>query len=281
MEYTMLNNGLKMPVIGLGTFLMSPDQAQKAVEDALKCGYPLIDTANGYMNEKAVGRGIKNSNTPREDVFLVTKLWPTIYEENDAVEKTLKRLGVDTVDLMFIHQPSGNFMAGYRQLEKAYKAGLIKSIGISNFRGEKLKKLLAECEIKPQVIQYECHPHFHAEEVMDILEPLDVKLMAWYPLGHGDKALINEPVFTELAEKYGKSNAQIILRWHIQKGHIVIPGSTNPDHIKENIDLFDFSLTKEEMASIDVLNKQKRYYIPDESKEESYASMQLDFDAQK
>lgn len=270
-----------MPVIGLGTFLMSPEQAQKAVEDALKCGYPLIDTANGYMNEKAVGRGIKESHTPRKDVFLVTKLWPTVYEEEDAVEKTLKRLGVDTVDLMFIHQPSGNFMAGYRQLEKAYKAGLIKSIGISNFRGEKLKKLLAECEIKPQVIQYECHPYFHAEEVMDILGPLDVKMMAWYPLGHGDKALINEPVFTELAKKYNKSNAQIVLRWHIKKGHIVIPGSTNPDHIKDNIDLFDFSLTDEEMVRIDALNKHQRYYIPDEAKEESYASMQLDFDAQE
>lgn len=168
-------------------------------------------------------------------------------------------------------------MTGYRLLEKAYKKGLIKAIGLSNFHDKKLQKVLDECEIKPQVIQYECHPYYHAEEVMDVLAPLGVKLMCWYPLGHGDKTLIGEEVFKRLAEKYNKTNAQIILRWHIQKGHIVIPGSTNPEHIRQNADIFDFVLTGEEIKEIDALNCHKRYYTADNEKEESYASMILDF----
>lgn len=275
MEKTKLNNDVEMPVLGLGTFLMLPVQAEKAVYDALECGYEMIDTANAYMNEKAVGRGIRKAG--KNDVFLVSKLWPTVYEEEDAVEKTLARLGVDHLDLMFLHQPAGNFMTGYRLLEKAYKKGLIKAIGLSNFHDKKLQKVLDECEIKPQVIQYECHPYYHAEEVMDVLAPLGVKLMCWYPLGHGDKMLIGEEVFKRLAEKYNKTNAQIILRWHIQKGHIVIPGSTNPEHIRQNADIFEFALTDEEMKEIDALNCHKRYYTADNEKEESYASMILDF----
>lgn len=275
MEKTKLNNDVEMPVLGLGTFLMLPVQAEKAVYDALECGYEMIDTANAYMNEKAVGRGIRKAG--KNDVFLVSKLWPTVYEEEDAVEKTLARLGVDHLDLMFLHQPAGNFMTGYRLLEKAYKKGLIKAIGLSNFHDKKLQKVLDECEIKPQVIQYECHPYYHAEEVMDVLAPLGIKLMCWYPLGHGDKMLIGEEVFKRLAEKYNKTNAQIILRWHIQKGHIVIPGSTNPEHIRQNADIFDFALTDEEMKEIDALNCHKRYYTADNEKEESYASMILDF----
>ncbi|WP_297052742.1 aldo/keto reductase [uncultured Dubosiella sp.] len=275
MEKTKLNNDVEMPVLGLGTFLMLPAQAEKAVYDALECGYEMIDTANAYMNEKAVGRGIRKAG--KNDVFLVSKLWPTVYEEEDAVEKTLARLGVDHLDLMFLHQPAGNFMTGYRLLEKAYKKGLIKAIGLSNFHDKKLQKVLDECEIKPQVIQYECHPYYHAEEVMDVLAPLGVKLMCWYPLGHGDKMLIGEEVFKRLAEKYNKTNAQIILRWHIQKGHIVIPGSTNPEHIRQNADIFEFALTDEEIKEIDALNCHKRYYTADNEKEESYASMILDF----
>lgn len=275
MEKTKLNNDVEIPVLGLGTFLMLPVQAEKAVYDALECGYEMIDTANAYMNEKAVGRGIRKAG--KNDVFLVSKLWPTVYEEEDAVEKTLARLGVDHLDLMFLHQPAGNFMTGYRLLEKAYKKGVIKAIGLSNFHDKKLQKVLDECEIKPQVIQYECHPYYHAEEVTDVLAPLGVKLMCWYPLGHGDKMLIGEEVFKRLAEKYNKTNAQIILRWHIQKGHIVIPGSTNPEHIRQNADIFEFALTDEEMKEIDALNCHKRYYTADNEKEESYASMILDF----
>lgn len=281
METFTLNNGVEMPVIGIGTFMMSPDQAEEAVYDALKDGYRMIDTANGYMNEKAVGRGIRKSGVDRKDIFLVTKLWPSVYEDDNAVDETLKRLGTDYIDLLFIHQPSGNWQAGYRQLEKALKEGKVRSIGISNFHDEKLNELLQMAEVKPQVIQYENHPYYTAEDVRKVLKPYDVRFMAWYPLGHGDKSLINEPLFAQLGKKYGKTSAQIILRWHVQFGNIVIPGSTNPDHIKANLDIFDFRLTDEEMAEVAKLNKNKRYYNPDPATEESYASMKPDFDSQK
>lgn len=281
METFKLNNGVEIPKLGLGTFQMSPDAAQKAVEDALADGYRLIDTANGYMNEKAVGRGIKNSGVKREDIFLSSKLWPTVYEDPHAVDDTLKRLGVDYLDLLFLHQPAGNYMAGYRQLEKAYKEGKIKAIGISNFHDEKLADLLEQAEIKPQVIQLEAHPYYTQDKIREQLKPYGTRLMAWYPLGHGDRTLLNQPIFGELAKKYGKSNVQIVLRWHTQMGFIAIPGSTNPAHIKSNFDIFDFKLTNEDMAAIAKVNKNKRYYIPNETLEESYANMNMDFDSQK
>lgn len=281
MENFELNNGVKIPAIGLGTFQMSPDDAQSAVTAALNSGYRLIDTANGYMNEKAVGRGIKEADVKREDVFLSSKLWPTVYEDDNAVDETLKRLGTDYLDLLFLHQPAGNYLAGYRQLEKAYKEGKIKAIGISNFHDEKLTKLLDAAEIKPQVMQAEAHPYFTEQAVMNQLKPYGTRLMAWYPLGHGDKSLINEPLFTKLGQKYHKSNAQIILRWHTQMGFVVIPGSTNPEHIKANADIFDFKLTDDEMAEIAKLDQGKRYYIPNDAQEEQYAQMKMDFNAQK
>ncbi len=281
METFELNNGVKIPKMGIGTFLMKPDDAQKAVEEALADGYRLIDTANGYMNEKAVGRGIKNSGIKREDIFVSSKLWPTVYEDENAVDDTLKRLGLDYIDLLFLHQPAGNWEAGYKQLEKAYKEGKVKAIGISNFHDEKLTKLLDMAEIKPQVMQVEAHPYYPQNELKKILKPYGTRIMAWYPLGHGDKSLMQEPIFTKLAKKYGKSNVQIILRWHIQEGNIVIPGSTNPAHIKSNADIFDFSLTDEEMAEIAKVDKNKRYYIPDDAREEAYASMEMDFNDQK
>lgn len=276
-----LNNGVEIPVIGIGTFMMDPDHAEQAVYDALQAGYRMIDTANGYMNEKAVGRGMKKSGVDRKDIFLSTKLWPSVYEDPNAVDDTLKRLGTDYVDLLFIHQPSGNWQAGYRQLEKALREGKAKAIGVSNFHDEKLKKLLEIAEVKPQVMQYENHPYYTADDVRSLLQPYDVRIMAWYPLGHGDKSLRNEQVFAELGEKYGKSPAQIILRWHIQYGNIVIPGSTNPEHIKANADIFDFELTDEEMERIAGIKKNVRYYNGTPEQEESYAEMKPDFDSQK
>lgn len=281
METFTLNNGVKMPVIGIGTFLMDPDHAEQAVYDALKSGYRMIDTANGYMNEKAVGRGMKKSGVDRKDIFLSTKLWPSVYEDPNAVDDTLRRLGTDYVDLLFIHQPSGNWEAGYRQLEKALKDGKARAIGISNFHDEKLAKLLEVSEVKPQVMQYENHPYYTADDVRKALAPFNVRFMAWYPLGHGDKSLQREPVFTELGRKYGKSPAQVILRWHVQFGNVVIPGSTNPDHIRANADIFDFTLTDEEMDEIAKIKKNIRYYNGSAAQEESYAQMRPDFDSQK
>lgn len=273
-----LSNGVEMPAVGLGTFLMTPEQAEQAVCDALTAGYRMIDTAQAYMNERAVGRGMKKSGVAREDIFLSTKIWASQYETEGTVEKSLELLGTDYIDLLYIHQPSGNFMAGYRKLEKAYREGRIKSIGISNFHGEKLGRLLAECEIKPHVIQLEAHPYFTDSETLAMLP--DIRLMAWYPLGHGDKGLLEEPVFVKLAEKYNKSSAQIILRWHVQNGTSVIPGSTNAAHIRDNADIFDFELTDDEMAEINELNKNVRYYNSTPEVEEGYAGFAIDLDSQ-
>ncbi len=260
MEYVVLNNEVKCPVVGIGTFMLSPAEAENSVKEALKMGYSLIDTANAYVNERACGRGMKESGAKREDIFLSTKLWPSEYENENAVDETLERLGVEYVDLLYIHQPAGNWLAGYRQLEKAYKDGKAKSIGISNFEGEYIEELQTEWEIVPQFIQVEAHPYFTQKELRKTLDKYDIKLMSWYPLGHGDKSLINEPVFDELGRKYGKTPAQIILRWHTQMGFVVIPGSKNVNHIRDNLDILDFKLTDEEMAKIAKLDRGERYY---------------------
>ena len=260
MENITLNNGLTCPVIGIGTFMLSPDEAQNSVTQALKTGYSLVDTANAYVNERAVGRGIRESGLPREKVFLSTKLWPSEYENESAVDETLERLGVDYVDLLYIHQPAGNWLAGYRLLEKAYKEGKAKSIGISNFEGKYIAELETKWEIAPQFIQVEAHPYFTQTQLRKTLDKYGIKLMSWYPLGHGDKSLMEEPVFEALGKKYGKTPAQVILRWHTQMGFVVIPGSKNVAHIKDNLDILDFTLTDEEMKKIAELDKGKRYY---------------------
>ena len=260
MEYLELNNKMKCPVVGIGTYTLSPADAENSVREALKMGYSLVDTANAYVNERAVGRAIKDSGVKREEIFLSTKLWPSEYENNNAVDETLARLGVDYVDLLYIHQPAGNWLAGYRQLEKAYKAGKAKSIGISNFEGKYIDELQHKWEVVPQFIQVEAHPYFTQKELRQTLNKYNIRLMSWYPLGHGDKSLINEPVFVELGRRYDKSAAQIILRWHTQMGFVVIPGSRNVAHIKDNLDILDFKLTDEEMTEIAKLNKNVRYY---------------------
>ena len=260
MNTMVLNNGIDCPVIGIGTFMLSPADAENSVREALKMGYSLVDTANAYVNERAVGRGIRESGAKREDVFLSTKLWPSEYENENAVDETLERLGADYVDLLYIHQPAGNWLAGYRQLEKAYKEGKAKSIGISNFEGRYLEELETEWEIAPQFIQVEAHPYYTQKELRKTLDKYGIRLMSWYPLGHGDKSLINEPVFAELGEKYGKTPAQVILRWHTQMGFAVIPGSRNVEHIKDNLNILDFELTDEEMNEIAKLDKEQRYY---------------------
>ena len=275
MEYFTLNNGIKMPMAGIGVFMMSPAEAEASVESALKSGVRLIDTANGYMNESGTGRGIKKSGVAREDIFLVTKLWPTVYEKETAIEETLARLDTDYIDLLFLHQPKDNWREGYKNIEKAYKEGKVKAIGLSNFPDELLKEAIETMEIKPQVVQVEAHPYFPQTQLKKILSETGMGLMAWYPLGHGDKNLVNEPVFTELAAKYGKSNAQIILRWHIQSGNVVIPGSKNPDHIRDNFNIFDFELSAEDMEKIAAVDKGVRYYTATPETIAQYAKMEL------
>lgn len=273
MEYTTLNNGIEMPMAGIGTFLLSPDEAEAAVLCALQCGYRLIDTANVYLNEKAVGRGMKQSGVPRTEIFLETKLWPSFYEDADAVDKTLRRLDTDYIDLLLIHQPAGNYMAGYRLMEKAYREGKVRAIGLSNFTQAQMEEILRECEIQPTVLQTELHPYHQETALKEFLHQNGLAAQSWYPLGHGDRVLLDEPLFAALGKKYGKSAAQIILRWHVQSGNIVIPGSKNPDHIRENFALFDFSLTAEEMAAIAALNRNVRYYTSTPERLKAYAEM--------
>ena len=282
MEIIRLSNRVEVPVLGIGTFMITPADTEKAVYSAIKLGYRMIDTANAYMNEEAVGKAIAKAISEglvkREELFVSTKIWPTLYEKADSVEQTLSRLGLDYVDLLFIHQPSGNYVAGYQLIEQAYKAGKAKSLGISNMHGEKLERLLNAAEIKPHVIQLEAHPYCTEHEIMDRLAECGTKLMGWYPLGHGDAGLKQEPVFSKLADKYHKSNVQIILRWHTQMGFLTIPGSKNPDHIRDNADIFDFTLTADEMAEIAKLDGTRKYYQADLATEEKYAQMHLPFE---
>ncbi len=281
MEYVTLNNGIKMPMAGIGTFLLTPDEAEASVLNALACGYRLIDTANAYVNEKAVGRAMKKSGVSREEIFLETKLWPAFYEQSDAVEKTLERLDTDYIDLLLIHQPAGNYIAGYKLMEKAYKEGKVKAIGLSNFSQSQIREILDICEVKPVVLQTEVHPYYQEKKLKDYLKKEGIVIQAWYPLGHGDKALLEEPLFQELGKKYGKSSAQIILHWHIQAGNIVIPGSKSPAHIQDNFDLFDFSLTAWEMAQISIMDKNVRFYTSTPELLQRYAAMVPPVDEQK
>lgn len=282
MEYLKLNNDVKMPVEGLGTFLMSPAEAEAASLAALEAGYEHIDTANAYMNERAVGRAIAKSGVARDKLFVSTKLWPSVYEAGDAaIEGTLNRLGLDYVDMLILHQPVGNYLAAWKTMEKAYMEGKVRALGLSNFPQEKIAEVIDHAEIKPQLVTVECHPYFAQSDLREYLSQYGIVIEAWYPLGHGDKGLQEEPVFTKLAEKYGKAPAQVILRWHVQMGTSIIPGSKNPAHIADNADIFDFELTDEEMAEIAKLDGTKKYYEATEEALAGYLAIKPDFDAQE
>ena len=262
--YITLNDGNKIPQFGLGVFQISGDEKTKeACLEAFKLGYRHIDTAHAYQNERGVGQAVKESGIPREEIWITTKLWPSEYGEGKtakAIDKMLERLQTDYIDLLLLHQQFGDYLGAWKDMEKAVAEGKVKSIGLSNFESERLEEVLAAATIHPSVLQVECHPYYQQNDLKKRIAPYNTVIESWYPLGHGDAALIEEPVFTKLAEKYGKTNAQIILRWHIQEGIIVFPKSSNPVHIKENIDIFDFELTEEEMNEIRQLDKGFRYF---------------------
>lgn len=282
MNYITLNNGIKIPQLGLGTFMLSPDEAQHSTTFALNHGYELIDTANAYVNEKGVGRGMKASQRKREEIFLETKLWPCFYKDETAIDQTLERLGTDYIDLMILHQPAGDYLSGYKQLEKAYKEGKLKSIGISNFNEDEIMNLLEHCEIIPSLIQVEAHPYYPQTELLKSLKKHNIALQAWYPLGgRGNQSIMNEPVIKKIAQKHQKTTAQVILRWHIQKGFVVIPGSKSEAHILDNIDIFDFELSNEDMKEIASLEKSTTIYHRTDEQLQQFALWHPDVEHQK
>ena len=282
MDHITLNNGVTIPQVGLGTYLLEPDDAQSAVTYALDNGYTLIDTANVYVNERAVGRGMRASSKAREEIVLETKLWPSFFERASAVDETLERLGTDYIDLMILHQPAGDTVAGYRILEKAHKEGKIRAIGLSNFDVAQTQRILDECEVVPTINQVECHPYFPQTELKELLKEHNIALQAWYPLGgRGNASIMSEPVIEEIAKTHGKSPAQVILRWHVQLGHSIVPGSKTPSHIAENLDLFNFELTNEEMAQINGLDKGEPIFQRTPEVEHFFATFMPDVDSEK
>ncbi|MDE5576656.1 MAG: aldo/keto reductase [Oscillospiraceae bacterium] len=263
-SYITLNNGEKIPQFGMGVFMVPEgEETKKACLDALKMGYRHIDTAHAYQNERSVGEAVRESGIPRGEIFVTSKLWPSEYGEGKTmagIDKMLERLNIGYIDLLLLHQQVGDYMGAWKDMEKAVEQGKVRSIGLSNFESDRLEEVCSAAKIKPAALQVECHPYFQQRELKKRIAPYGTVIEAWYPIGHGDSGLINEPVFTELAKKYGKTNVQIILRWHIQEGNVIFPKSTNPQHIKDNFDIFDFELTDEEMAKISSLDRNVRFY---------------------
>ena len=275
--YITLNNGTKIPQFGMGVYMVpAGDTTKNACLEALKMGYRHIDTAHAYQNERSVGEAVRESGIPREEIWVTSKLWPSEYGEGrtmEGIDKMLERLDIGYIDLLLLHQQVGDYMGAWRDMEKAVAQGKVKTIGLSNFESERLEGVCEAAEVKPAVLQVECHPYFQQNELKKRLAPYGTVIEAWYPIGHGDADLINEPVFAKLAEKYGKTNVQIILRWHIQEGTIIFPKSTNPQHIKDNFDIFDFELTEEEMEQIRAVDKNVRFFtVPLEQQETQFTA---------
>lgn len=258
MIYHTLNNGVKIPALGFGVFQV-PDPAvcEKAVSDAIAAGYRLIDTAAAYMNEEAVGRAIAKCGVAREELFITTKLWvqDMSYEKaKDAINTSLRNLGLDYIDLYIIHQPMGDYYGAYRAMEEAYRAGKLKAIGVSNFYPHILTDFCETVDIIPAVNQIEIHPFFAQTKALEVMKEYGVQPEAWGPFAEGKHSIFTHPVLTKIGEKYGKSAAQVALRWNIQRGVVVIPKSTHVERIKANIDVFDFELTPADMAEINALD---------------------------
>jgi diketogulonate reductase-like aldo/keto reductase len=272
--YLTLNSKYKIPQYGLGVYQIQGDEAtEKACLTAFEIGIRHIDTAHAYQNERGVGAAVNKCKIPREQLFITSKLWVSDYGEgitSKAIDKMLGRLNLKYIDLLLLHQQVGDYLAAYKEMEKAVEQGKVRSIGISNF-DERLDDLLNNCKIKPAVIQVECHPFWNQDDLRKKVEKYGTLIESWYPIGHGDKSLIEHELFTKLGKKYNKTNVQVILRWHIQKGNIVFPKSSNPKHIKENSEIFDFKLTDDEMKEIDKMGKSKRFFtMPLEQQEKNF-----------
>ena len=259
-----LNDGNTIPQFGFGTYMIEGDvETEKVCSEALSLGYRHIDTAHAYQNKRGVGEAVRKSGIPREDVWVTSKLWPSEYGEgvtSEAIDKMLDRLGTGYIDLLLLHQQFGDYMGAWKDMERAVKDGRVRSIGLSNFESDRLEQVLGAAEIKPSVLQVECHTYYPQRELRKRIAPYGTVIECWYPLGHGDKGLLGDPTIVALAEKYGKSPVQIILRWDIQEGNIVIPKTLNTEHMAQNIDVFDFELTEGDMESIANMDSGTRYF---------------------
>lgn len=258
MKFTTLNNGIKMPMEGFGVFQITDlQQCEQVVLDAIQSGYRLIDTAAAYMNEEAVGRAIKKSGVPREELFITTKLWvqDASYEgAKAAIETSLEKLGLDYLDLYLIHQPMGDYYGAYRAMEEEYKKGRLKAIGVCNFYPERLADLCLNVEVKPAINQIELHPFFQQENALKTMKEYNVQPQAWGPFAEGKYGIFTNEKLSEIANKYGKSVAQVVLRWNIERGVVVIPKSVRKNRMEENIDIWDFELSKEDMDIISTMD---------------------------
>lgn len=266
--YVQLNNGAWMPRFGIGTFNVPGDSAaQDAVAFALKCGYRHIDTAHAYRVERGVGEAIKESGIPRDEIWLTSKLWPSEYGEGktmEAIDRMLERLQTDHIDLLYVHQPMGDYRGAWRDMEKAVRQGKVRSLGISNFDASDslFNDIMQFAEIKPAVMQIECHPYAQRKVWQRKTKECNIQLECWFPLGGemSNGALFKDPTIRKIAKAHGKTPAQVIIRWHLQEGFSVIPGATRHDYISENVSVFDFSLSDEEMAEMRALNKERRFF---------------------
>ncbi|WP_295298180.1 aldo/keto reductase [uncultured Brachyspira sp.] len=255
-----LNNGYEIPLNGIGTYSLLNDVCYNSVLYALQNGVRLIDTAYIYRNEEEVARAVRDSKIDREDIFVITKLYPNQYNDaENAINEALKKLGY--IDMMLLHHPGNNDVEAYKAIEKAVKEGKIKSIGLSNWYIKELKEFLQKINIMPALVQNEIHPYYQDTEVVEYIQSLGIAVQAWYPLGGRghQRELLNDSVLKEIAKKHNKSVAQIILRWHLQRGVIVIPGSSNRAHIIENTELYDFELSDDEMRRISKLNRNEKH----------------------
>ncbi|MDO4163475.1 MAG: aldo/keto reductase [Bacteroides sp.] len=279
-----LNNGILMPQFGLGTFLQPSDEVcEQSCLTAFKAGYRHIDTAHAYMDEAGVGRAVKESGIPREEIWITSKLWPTEYGEGktlEAIDKMLKRMQLDYIDLLYVHQPVGDFVGAWKDMEKAVAMGKVRALGISNFDAsdEVFRTIMDSSRVKPAVLQMECHPYAQRLAMREKVKPYGIQVECWFPLGGAmsNGALLKDPTIMAIAKEHGKTPAQVILRWHIQEGFSVIPGASNPDYIKENIEIFDFELSADDMAKMRALNKEERFFnMPLSEKAKAYLMHEL------
>ena len=266
--YLTLNNGVKMPQFGLGLYMIAEgDEAYNSVKTALENGYRHFDCAHAYQNERSLGRAIKDNGVPRDNIWITSKLWPNEYGEGKtlkAIDRMLGRLGLEYIDLVYFHQPMGDFVGGWKEMEQALAMGKVRAIGISNFdvSDEIFDSLINSAKVKPQIMQIECHPYAQRKHWQQRLAEEGIQIECWFPLGGRDSKgeILRDKTINEIAQAHGKSAAQVIIRWHLQEGFSVIPGASNPAYIKENIEVFDFALSNVEMAKIRALNKEKRYF---------------------